>query len=173
MSQQDDDLRDERELTAYHEACHFVMCKLAKGGLPRRVTILRGPEGDGFCGGCPPWPEYAALVSLAGVFAEDFCNGLDDAGAQDDIKEAQQELEAVFGDAWEAAYDRYLGFVYRLLLYTGPRRAIVAVAEYLLDNPNLELEAVYPLDDLATVALGRRLNWLCQQVESFVKGGAS
>lgn len=166
---QDDDLQDELQDTAYHEACHLVMGRLAKGGLPRRVCIVPGPDYAGFCGGAPSMPDYAALVSLAGVFAEDAYNGLGWDQAQDDIDAAKHELRQVYGDAWELYFDRYLAFTYRLLSYTGPRRAVQAAARYLVDNPNLELEAVYPLDDLVTQAIGKRDRWLRGQVDAFLE----
>ena len=176
MSQQDDDLRDELTETAFHEACHFVMGRLAKGGLPRKVSILREGNDAGFCGGCPAlprYPGYAALFCLAGVFAEEVIIGGAIDPAQVDMEGAKDELQQGYGEAWEREYDKYQDFTFKLLSYTGPRRAIQAVAEYLLDNPNLELEAVYPLVDLAEKAIGRRLRWLEQQVTAFVEGGAS
>lgn len=166
---QDGDWQAQLEETAYHEACHFVMGQLAKGGLPRRVCILPGPDYAGFCGGAPGMPAYAALVSLAGVYSEDVYHGLGDDQAQGDIEEAESELRQVYGEAWEPFFNQYQDFTYRLLSYTGPRRAIAAVASYLVDNPTLELEAVYPLYDLSIKAIGNRFRWLRGQVDAFLE----
>ena len=167
MTEQDD-LQDELEDTAYHEACHFVMGLLAKGGLPRGVSIVHGSDYAGFCGGAPGMPEYAALVYLAGVFAEEVINAGDLDRARDDLEAAENKLRQVHGDGWESHQERYLECVYRVLSYTGPRRAILAVASYLVENPILELEAVYPLHDLALRSLGNRRRWLCAKVDAFL-----
>ena len=145
------------------------MGALAKGGLPRRVCIIPGPDYAGFCGGLPAMPDYAALVSLAGVFAEEAYNGAGWDRAQDDVEGAKNELRQVYGDAGEVYFDRYLAFTYRLLSYTGPRRAVQAAARYLVENPNLELEAVYPLSDLVRQAIGKRDRWLRGQVDTFLE----
>ncbi len=162
--------REDREQSAYHEACHFVMNILVGSAIPRRITIEANEAAgySGFCGGDAWCDAGEALRGMAGVFAEGVIGHgwLRDAGDEEGIEKA---LTAMYGADWEAHWRGYYDFTWKVLSYRSAQNAIWLVSQRLNETGSFAMEAVYPLLDDAERALGNRRKWLCKKVDDFMR----
>lgn len=136
---------------AAHEAGHVVMSILVGGSFPRTITVepgetYRGRVVGAHCnplGYLNPVPEWQkpsvrrdVLITFAGPVAEEM-SGLwygDYEGWESDYDQAETMLHAIEEDDFETGRQTYAGFAWRLLMYKRPKRALRAVADYLLEH---------------------------------------
>ena len=147
---------DDSRITAIHETGHIVMGFFALGSMPRSVSIVPGSTERGSVGGLEAGgaTKRDVLILLAGFVAVDILTGYeDDSGCEDDFQDAFNILAQL--DA-ENDFNRLLSMVYKFLSYKRARMAVRVGADYLLEHPQLEGEAVYPLLDLLEKTMGRR-----------------
>lgn len=174
----------EDELTAYHEAAHFVMGMIAMGGLPRRVSIEPVPgEYMGVCGGSPggdlesikrlaaqgfPVPYWAVrcdvLFALAGTIFEENYGYAPNTG-DDTVIEA--DLRFLHGEDWEDHYHAYYNFALKLMNYAAFQRAWNVVAERLLTHKTLDDDQIWDAHEAARKALGKWGDKLNDKVRLF------
>lgn len=161
------DIDNEEELTAYHEAAHFVMGRIARGGLPRRISIVPDPEAGylGTCGGGPSLPTAETLFAMAGVVFEEYYAG---AGGYDDLSAVTTNLEFLYGDEADTQYGVYFSFTAKLMSYAAFRKAWRLTAERLLLLKELDQEQIYDLAHDADKAMGKWFDKLRNRVGDFL-----